>query len=195
MNLLSMRKCSWAMSGAFVAFLTFAAHGSANVFDDAVFWFRGGKDISGDGYMQQGEFFDDLHANDNGHPNHSMVQMVSYTGAYANYKRNAALQTERVIFPALGTSVGRDMQVLHFSNMAINNKGNDYYWPQYLVPRNIFSDKNISKEYSIVGRMKLDEDGLMLERTQCVFRVGYDKDNKKGMWLGFSELDETTMTK
>ena len=39
--------------------LALAAHGSTNVFNDAVFWFRGGKDLNGDGYMQKGEFFDE----------------------------------------------------------------------------------------------------------------------------------------
>ena len=58
------------------------AHGSTNVFNDAVFWFRGGKDLNGDGYMQKGEFFDDLHADDPTHANHKMSMSTSYyTGA------------------------------------------------------------------------------------------------------------------
>ena len=122
MNLLSMRKCSWAMSGAFVACLTFAAHGSANVFDDAVFWFRGGKDINGDGYMQKGDFFDDLHANDASHANHKMP-MTGYTGDNAGYKVNAAFKNEQVTFPALG--VVENMRVLRISNV----KGNSKYFP------------------------------------------------------------------
>ena len=195
MNQLSMRKSSRVMSVVFVACLAFAAHGSANVFDDAVFWFRGGKDISGDGYMQQGEFFNDLHADETGHASHSMVKMQEYTGAYANYKRNAELKTEKVVFPALGTSVSKNMQVLHLSNTAIQSGDTDYYWPRYFLPRTIFSDNHISNEYSIVGRMKLEEDGLLLARTQCLFRVGYNDSNRKGMWLGFSELDETSKTK
>ena len=92
-----------AMSSVFVACLASAAYGSANVFDDAVFWFRGGKDISGDGYMQQGEFFDDLHADDNDHANHKS-SMVNYS--LDAFKVNAAFQTERVVFPALGKSGG-----------------------------------------------------------------------------------------
>ena len=62
MNRLSMRKSLRAMSVVFVASLAFAAQGAPNVFDDAVFWFRGGKDINGNGYMQTGEFFDDMQA-------------------------------------------------------------------------------------------------------------------------------------
>ena len=46
------RRFSWAVSGVFAACLAFAAHGSTNVFNDAVFWFRGGRDLNGDHYMQ-----------------------------------------------------------------------------------------------------------------------------------------------
>ena len=182
-----------AMLACFLTAMPETAHGAPNVFDDAVFWFRGGKDLNGDGYMQQGEFFDDLHADDNSHSNHGMMQMVAYKSPYTGFYENASFRTETVVFPALGTSAGARMQVLHLANKAIKNDNTDYYWPQYIVPR-IFKNESISQEYSIVGRMKLDEDGL-LARTQCVFRVGYDASSKKGMWLGFSELDETTNTK
>ena len=194
MNLLSMRKCSWAMSGAFVAFLTFAAHGSANVFDDAVFWFRGGKDISGDGYMQQGEFFDDLHANDASHANHQMP-MTSYTGNYKVFKEDGALCSEQVVFPALGTNMVEEMQVLRISNAGKREKsGAPYsYYPLYVDPRNVFAGNDISNEYTIVTRMRLDDDGVT--RTQCVFKIGYDASAGKGMWVGFSEIDKTAKTK
>ena len=104
MKSLATHKFSMAMNIVFATCLAFAAHGSANVFDDAVFWFRGGKDISGDGYMQKGEFFDDLHANDNDNDNHKMPMTV-YAGDNAGYKVNAAFKEEQVSFPALGNSV------------------------------------------------------------------------------------------
>ena len=56
-----------------------ATYGASNVFDSAVFWFRGGKDIGGDGYMQKGDFFDDLHANEPTHDNHQMSMSTSYS--------------------------------------------------------------------------------------------------------------------
>ena len=193
MNLLAMRKCSRAMSVVFVMCLAFAAHGSANVFDDAVFWFRGGKDcVTANGYMQRGEFFDDLHADKDSHPNHSRVQMLAYNSTYAAFYENASFRTEKVIFPALGTSTTRDMRVLHLYNKAVENKGTNYYWPQCFAPGDIFSNNDISNEYTIVSRMKLDYDGLT--RTQCVFRIGHGAGTQPGMWLGFSEIDETTNT-
>ena len=145
MKSLTASKCSRVMSGVFVVCLAFAANGATNVFDDAVFWFRGGKDINGDGCMQQGEFFDDLHANETNHPNHSKMQMLSYSGAYAPYKQNAAILTEKVIFPALGQPVTRNMRVLHLFNNVINNKGTDYYWPQcFLRPaRDFFQQQHL----------------------------------------------------
>jgi len=195
MKLLTVRKFLKVTNGVFVASLAFTTCGATNVFNDAVFWFRGGKDLNGDHYMQEGEFFDDLHADETDHASHSMVKMQEYTGQAADYKKNAALKTEKVIFPALGTSVSKNMQVLHLSNTAIKSDNTDYYWPRYFLPRAIFSDNHISNEYSIVGRMKLEEDGLLLARTQCLFRVGYNDSNRRGMWLGFSELDETSKTK
>ena len=196
MKLLTTGKLSKAMNSVFVACLAFAAHGSANVFDDAVFWFRGGKDLSVDHCLQQGEFFDDLQANNDNHVNHKMDVLPYSTPALAaGFKENARFRSEKVVFPALGTSVVKEMQVLHFSNTAIRSGSTDYYWPQYLCPRDVFYDSQISNEYTIVGRMKLEEDGLLLARTQCVFKIGYDASKNRGMWLGFSELNETTKTK
>ncbi|MBQ3808958.1 MAG: hypothetical protein II840_13505 [Kiritimatiellae bacterium] len=191
MNLLSMRKCSWAMSGAFVAFLTFAAHGSANVFDDAVFWFRGGKDISGDGYMQQGEFFDDLHANDPAHDNHKMdMSSKSYTGQLDEFKKNAVFQNEPVVFPALGTSIVKEMQVLHISDDIVVNNEKNYYFPFDVKPRELFARYCISNEYTVVSRIRLDDDTY--NRKYVFLRLGYNDTAKQGMWLGFAKRDPNT---
>ena len=135
MNQLSMRKCARAMSVVFVACLAFAAQGSTNVFNDAVFWFRGGRDIGGDGYMQKGDFFDDLHANDPTHVNHKM-SVTSYTGDNAGYRVNAAFKEEQVSFPALGNSVVENMRVLRISNV----KGNNKYFPFVVNPYSVFAN-------------------------------------------------------
>ena len=132
MKLLTVRKFSKAMNGIFVACLAFAANGATNVFDDAVFWFRGGKDcVTQDGFMQQGEFYDDLHANDDSHNNHKMsmssagyYEQDQYASLRAQWKVNAKFQPEQVVFPALGTSIVREMQVLHVSDVGViqNNR-------------------------------------------------------------------------
>ena len=197
MNQLSMRKSLRAMGVVFVMCLAFAAQGAPNVFDDAVFWFRGGKDIydingnvSGDGYMQQGDFFDDLHANDANHDNHKM-SMVSYAGKSGKYSHsvfagNAAFATERVVFPSLGSNVAENSRVLHISNSAKSIESKNYYFPFVVNPRRVFVDNNISTEYTVVGRIRLD-DGT--SRNECFLRLGYNTNNlaRQGMWLGFTK--------
>ena len=97
MKSLTAGKCSRTLSGVFVACLAFAAQGSTNVFNDAVFWFRGGKDIGDDGYLrQQGEFFDDLHANAPTHDYHKMI-VPRYSGSYDAFKVNAEFKKEQKI--------------------------------------------------------------------------------------------------
>ena len=189
MNLLSMCKCARAMSVAFVACLALAAHGSVNVFDDAVFWFRGGKDINGNGYMQQGEFFDDLHANDDSHANHKM-SMTSYAGQTSGYSHsvfagNAAFATEQVVFPAFGTDVVENMRFLHISNDGKKIGSTNYYFPFAVNPQSIFQNNNISTEYTIVSRIKMDEDGL--GRDECLFKIGYNAATKQGMYFALAK--------
>ena len=153
------------------------AHGSPNVFDDAVFWFRGGKDISNDGYIQQGEFFDDLHADDASHTNHTMtMSSLYYTGDSAAFKGNAVFQNETVVFPALGMS--KEMQVLRIS---CPQKGGKYYFPYDVKPYSIFANNSISNEYTVVSRIKIDDDGI--NREECLFRIGYDTLQRKGLYL------------
>ena len=188
MNLLSMRKCSWAMSGAFVACLTFAAHGSANVFDDAVFWFRGGKDKNNDGYIQQSEFFDDLHANDASHGNHTMPMSSSYyaSGNAVAFKNNAVFCDEDVVFPALGTSITKNMQVLRIANAVASSN----YFPFDVNPYRVFADNDISNEYTVVSRIRLDDDTY--NRNECFIKVGYDEAENKGMWFGFAPQNSSS---
>ena len=170
------------MNSVFVACLAFAAHGSTNVFNDAAFWFRGGKDINGDGYIQQGEFFDDLHANDNEHSNHDMPMSSSYyvSGNAVAFKNNAVFCNEDVVFPALGTSITKNMQVLRIANAVASSN----YFPFDVNPYRVFADNDISNEYTVVSRIRLDDDTY--GRNECFIKVGYDEAENKGMWFGFA---------
>ena len=180
MKSLTTHKFSMVMNIVFAMCFASAAHGSANVFDDAVFWFRGGKDINGNGYMQSGEFFDDLHANDDSHANHKM-SMTSYTGSYSAFAVNAAFKNEQVVFPALGNSVAKEMRVLHIFN-EVKSKN---YFPFVVNPHSIFENNNISTDYTIVSRIKMDEDGI--GRDECLFKIGYNASAKQGMYLALSK--------
>ena len=177
-----MRKCSWAMSGAFVVCLAFAAHGSPNVFDDAVFWFRGGKDKNTDGYMDSGEFFDDLRANTPNDGNHNMTMSSTlYKGDSDAFKGNAVFRNEQVVFPALGTSAAKDdVQVLHISD---DIQGGKYFFPFAVNPRHVLARNEVSNEYTIVSRIRLDDDSTHHKYEKCFMKIGYD--NNQGMWLGF----------
>ena len=178
-----------AMLAGFISVAPTSAHGAPNVFDDAVFWFRGGKDLNGDRCMQQGEFFDDLHADDATLANHKM-SMVDYTKAYEGFegnafRGNATFRDEQVVFPALGTNIVKNMQVLRISNGRKQSSTDSQYkyHPFVVNPRSVFANNHISNEYTIVSRIRLDDDGV--NRNVCFVRVGYNSSNKQGMWLGF----------
>ena len=189
MKSLTARRCSMTISGILVACLAFAAHGAANVFDDAVFWFRGGKDVSGDGYMRsQGEFFDDLQANDPAHDNHKMaMSSTAYTGQLDEFKKNVVFRQEPVVFPALGKSIVKEMQVLHISDEIVVSGGKNWYYPFDVKPRSLFERYAISNEYTVVSRIRLDDDTF--NREVCLLKIGYDDSAKQGMWLGFAKRD------
>ena len=191
MKSLAVGKRSRVMSGVFVACIAFTVHGATNVFDDAVFWFRGGKDIGGDGYMQKGDFFDDLHANDPTHDNHQMSMSTSYyTGQLEAFKENAVFRDEQVVFPALGTSIVKEMQVLHISDAVVVNNNKQYYFPVDVKPRSVFARYDISNEYTVVSRIRLDDDTY--NREVCFLRLGYDDTARQGMWLGFTKQSLST---
>ncbi len=168
-----------ATFACFMSAASLSAHGSANVFDDAVFWFRGGKDLNGDGYMQKGEFFDDLNADKTEHDYHKM-SVPSYSGSVAGFRENALFQREQVVLPALGTKTTETMQFLHISDVVITNAGNGYYYPFYVNPHSVFEDKNISNEYTIISRLRLGD----LNSEECLFRIGFNETATNGMWLG-----------
>ena len=166
------------------------AQGSTNVFDDAVFWFRGGKDKNNDTYMDPGEFFDDLHADVPTHANHDMAMSSEYyTGTNnSQFKGNAVIQEEDVVFPALGTNIVKKMQVLHIADTAVTAGGKQYFFPFDVKPQGLFAGENISNEYTVVSRIRLDYNSAL--STTCLMKLGYDSAQKKGMWLGFGALNE-----
>ena len=175
----------------FMSAASLSAQGSTNVFNDAVFWFRGGKDcVDANGYIQQGEFFDDLQADNESHANHMMGMSSSqyyiqdkYASQRTLLRENAVFQPEQVVFPALGTSVLKEMQVLHISDSSVNIGSTAYYCPFSVNPHSVFASNNISDEYTIVSRIRLDD----LDSAECLFRIGYNDSAHQGMTLGFAK--------
>ncbi len=171
-----MKTSSSLFAASVFALFATSAFGSQNVFDDAAFWFRGGKDcVTADGQLQTGEFFDDLHAADGSHANH----WLEVTG----YAENGTFRTEDVVFPALGTAFSKPMQVLHVTDNTKDGKR----CPLYVRPLSLFANNSISNEYTIICRIRLDT----LSRLERLFRIGYQDGNaKKGLLLGFNEHTE-----
>ena len=172
--------------------LVLAAQGSTNVFDDAVFWFRGGKDKNSDGYMDYGEFFDDLRAKTPDDGNHNMTMSSTYyTGDSEVFRTNAVFRKEQVVFPALGVGAAKDdVQVLHISDGVQVGK---WYFPFAVNPRHVFVRNGISNEYTIVSRIRLDDDDTHLKYEKCFLKIGYN--NEQGMWLGFKAQNTNTLTR
>ena len=174
-----------ATFACFMSAASLSAQGSTNVFNDAVFWFRGGKDKNSDGYIDYGEFFDDLRANNPNDGNHNMTMSSTlYTGQYGSlFKGNAVFRNEQVVFPALGASAAKDdVQVLHISD---DVQGGSYYFPFSIKPRYVLARNEVSNEYTIVSRIRLDDDTY--NREFCLMKLGYDDTEKQGMWLGFEK--------
>ena len=154
--------------GAAFALALFAtsAFGSQNVFDDAVFWFRGGKDcVTSDGQMQTGEFFDDLHANDSSHANHKM--------AVSGYSENGKFVVDDVVIPALG--ITSRMQVLNISDNLRDGSTSRLS----VCPYTLFAQNSISNKYTIVCRLKFDS----CDGEKWLLKIG--SNGQTGLQLGF----------
>ena len=158
----------------------------ANVFDDAVFWFRGGKDrVTVNGQLERGEFFDDMHADDPAHTNHSL--------AVVGYPENITFRTEPVVFPALGLSVTQDLQVLHIDDLphisadgTVTNR-----FPSRMRPYELFKYHNISNEYTIIFRLRRDAKVRnLLTGYQWLTKIAYT--GSGGLLVGFTGDDATT---
>lgn len=153
---------------------------ATNIFNDAVFWFRGGKDcVTADGTLETGEFFDDLHADDASHANHTLPVI--------SYPENGEFRTESVIFPALGTSVTQDVQVLHLADVSKDDGGTAKRQPLAINARKLFVGNNITSNYTLVARLRLDR----LETMDWLCAIGYWGGGKKGVLLGFENYNST----
>ena len=148
----------------------FVSYASPNIFDDAVFWFRGGKDcVTANGQLETGEFFDDLHADDPSHAHHQLPTVADC--------EKAVFRTERVVFPSLGAENGQDLKVLHISDKDRNGAR-----PPFAInAKDLFIANNISNHYTLVARLRLDKPTT----TDRIATIGYDGGNKRGLLLGF----------
>lgn len=171
-------------TAAMAAFMTVCgvcrADAATNVFNDAVFWFRGGKDcVTANGMLETGEFFNDLHADDVNHSSHKLTILSD--------PENGEFRTESVVFPALGDSVTQDVQVLHITDVSKDVEGTTYRHPLAINARNLFVGNDITSNYTLVARLRLDR----LETIDWLCAIGYWGPGKKGILLGFEDYSST----
>ncbi len=180
------KKTFWAAIAIVGTVAGLVSPASGNVFDDAVFWFRGGKDrVTMNGQLEKGEFFDDMHANDPTHTNHTLVVY--------GYPENCTFRTEPVVFPALGNSVTQDLQVLHIDNIPhISADGTvTNYYPSWVCPYHLFKHHNISNEYTIIFRIRRDAKVRdIMTGNQWLTKIAYTGSN--GLLVGFTGDEATT---
>ena len=155
------------LTAVLIAFVTYA---KSTIFDDAVFWFRGGKEcVTANGMFETGEFFDELHANDLNHANHKLPKVSGC--------ENAFFRTERVVFPLLGSAAAQDLKVLY-----ITDKDRNSARPPFAInAKDLYIANNISNHYTFIARLRLEK----LTSTDRIATIGYDGGNKRGLLLGF----------
>ncbi len=173
------------LSGILVAAVLAACSAlGADVYRDAVFWFRGGKDANGDGLLNTStsnkEFFNELKAAD---PNHA-----SQTCIARGYADGIALETEPVVFPCQ-PNVTQDLQCIRFKqelHLVDNGDGSitTNAWPNQLdLP---VGNLITGEQYACVIRLRRDG-SFIPNRTEDLLALGYN--NPIGWLLRFTGSD------
>lgn len=176
-----MKICS--MLGCFLAVFGICSADGASVYDDAVFWFRGGRELgTPDGLLQTGEFFDDLHADDLEHANHQ----VPFSGE----TEAMVLRTEKVVSPVCQAETN-ETSVLHLAPVTITTAegGTKTYNPVTATPYALLKNCGLvgTNRYTFVLRVRRDPSiGLRLKGSaaqQRLLMVGYTA--KTGFMMAF----------
>ena len=158
----------------------------ADVYGDAVFWFRGGKDANGDGLLNPGtanrEFFNEVKA--------STPDDASQTCTVRGFTDGILLETEPVVFPCQ-PNVTQDLQCIRFKqelkfvqnadgSVTTNGHPNEVNLP---IGNLITGD-----EYACVIRLRRDG-GYIPDRTEDLLAFGYK--NPIGWLLRIDGKDST----
>ena len=136
-----------------------------DVYDDAIFWFWGGTNVTANGRTAvKGDLFDSIHANDPSHKNH--------TATFFGYEDCRVLRYEDVQFPC-NRDDRKSVPVLHLPlGMKVSNGG---------ATTNLFMAGasahflygQISNEYTVVMRLRR-EAGYATNTSAWVTRFGYN---------------------
>jgi len=102
----------------FMAIISLPVALSAGVFDDAIFWCRGALDKNGNGYPDEGDFPDALHAGDSTYYGHKGSSWYKSNEPARQFK----ISTEEIVEPATCRSLGLH-QCLKFTQPLYDNGG------------------------------------------------------------------------
>ena len=102
----------------FMAIISLPVALSAGVFDDAIFWCRGALDKNGNGYPDEGDFPDALHAGDSTYYGHKGSSWYKSNEPARQFK----ISTEEIVDPATCRSLGLH-QCLKFTQPLYDNGG------------------------------------------------------------------------
>ncbi len=141
-----------------------AAAAYGDIYDDAIFWFRGGTNVTANGRTAvKGDLFDSIHANDPSHKNH--------TAAFFGYEDCRVLRYEDVQFPC-NRDDRKSVPVLHLPlGMKVSNGGATTNL--FMVGASAhFLYGQISNEYTVVMRLRRDA-GYATNSSAWVTRFGY----------------------
>lgn len=156
----------------------------ADVFSDAIYLFRGGRDANQDGYAATGDLFNEMHADQADHASHSQVE-CSY-----GYSDGRMFRTEKVVFPS-SNSVTQDLQCLYIPALKKTSESGTKIWAQCYSFYKVLKD-NVVNDYTIIMRLRRDAGyGEGADGKTCrqnVIRLGYggpSQDNVYGVLLDF----------
>ena len=152
----------------------------AGVYDDAIFWFRGGRDLNGNGLCEKGEFYDEMHAGNTSHGNHQ----TTFTG----YPESIVLRNEDVKFPC-GRDTAKSMPVLHLKldrKISADGTVTNTFIP-HACPKFLYGQ--ISNQYTMVARIRRDAQNFGTTK-QYFSRFGYGN----GVLYGFTSESGVSAT-
>ena len=163
-----------ALAGVFVA--AFSLMVSAGVYDDAIFWFRGGKTV---GPAVTGSLFDEVHADNTDHANHK--------GAFIGYEDCRSIVREKVQFPSWRDDP-EEVNVLRLKTKRVVNGTTTNLWQCSASAKFLYGQ--ISNEYTMVARIRRDY-GNLTNSTAWLSRLGYNG-AQGGVLYGFTGNDAIT---
>ena len=179
---MNMKKITIALSALAMAAVPAGAH----VFDDAVFYFNGGKDANGDGYFNTGELRNIVDANASNTAQPTIANFHRMTNEVVHCPYSGKTFTSGCInFPQEITHTYTTNIVGDVTNVTVEARGR----VSKVYIDNVFKDVTGNcSNYSVVVRFRRDAVPKVANDFQdWMLRIGYDWNNGgRGLAIGFN---------